>query len=92
MYIPKGQITDDYILVNYKESLTGKKIGGAGLFKGIVQETSPLIGEGADSIDFVVDANNSTKNFDKYSQGANFLNIWKNAEYVKYKNAKGEGV
>lgn len=88
MYI--NQITDDYILVNYKESLTGKKIGGAGLFKGIVQETSPLIGEGADTIDFIVDANNSTKNFDKYSQGTNFLNIWKNSEYVKYKNAKGE--
>ncbi len=88
MYINK--ITDDYILVNYKESLTGKKVGGAGLFKGIVKETSRLIGEGADSIDFIVDANNSTKNFDKYSQGTDFLNLWKNAEYVKYKNAKGE--
>ena len=80
---------DDGILVNYKHSLEGKKIGGQGLFKGIVTERQTLKGEGAENIDFIIDANNSTKNFNKYSQGLDLATLWQNAEEVTFKDASG---
>ena len=79
----------DYILVNYKNELKGKKIGGQGLFKGIVSERKTLKGNGAENIDFIVDANNSTKNFNKYSQGLDLATLWQNAEEATFQDAKG---
>lgn len=67
---------DGNIIVSTSHSLPGKKITGAGIFKGVAKASTCSDA----SIDIVADLKNCTKKFDKYSGSFNIAKALRNAQ------------